>query len=133
MASRLIVSADDILAAVKEAERLEEIELKKAQAEARAKRKPVPEKLPPKPGREIVLDYIKDPQRRGTPRFSIKTQSRTENNNYCFMINVSCIRNRELADEICEDLRGFMEYILEEYDIPKRAPRPKKKKEPKDD
>ena len=129
MASRLIVSADDILAAVKEAERLEEITLKKAQAEARAKRKPVPEKLPPKPGREIVMDYIKNPERRKQPRFSIKTESRTENNNYCFMINVSAVRNRELADEICEDLRQFMDYILEEYDIPKRPPRQKKKKE----
>lgn len=129
MASRLIVSADDILKAVQEAERLEAEELRKAQERARAERKPIPIELPKKPGREIVLDYIKNPERRKQPRFSIKTQSRTENNNYCFMINVSAVRNRELADEICEDLRQFMDYILEEYDIPKRPPRPKKKKE----
>lgn len=122
MASRLIVTADDILKAVKEAEELEEKALTEARKRDRAEGKPPREVLHPdhKPGREIVLDYIKNPERRRTPRCSIQLEKRTANNSYRFIVDVSQVRNRELADEIEKDLFAFMDYILDEYDIPKR-------------
>jgi hypothetical protein len=122
VASRLIVSADDILKAVKEAEVLEETALAEARKRDRAEGKPPREVLHPdhKPGREIVLDYIKNPERRRAPRCSVHLEKRTANNSYRFIVDVSQVRNRELADEIEKDLFAFMDYILDEYDIPRR-------------
>lgn len=125
MASRLIVSADDILKAVKESEEFESKALKEAQKRDRAEGKEPRETLYPdhKPGREIVLDYIKNPERRRTPRCSVHLEKRTANNSYRFIVDVSQVRNRELADEIEKDLFAFMDYILDEYDIPRRIKR----------
>jgi hypothetical protein len=67
-----------------------------------------------------VLDYIKNPERRRTPRCSVHLEKRTANNSYRFIVDVSQVRNRELADEIEKDLFAFMDYILDEYDIPRR-------------
>ena len=122
MASRLIVTADDIRKAVEEAEELEKKALAEARKRDRAEGKPPREVLHPdnKPGREIVLDYIKNPERRHTPRCSVHLEKRTANNSYRFIVDVSQVRNRELADEIEKDLFAFMDYILDEYDIPKR-------------
>ena len=122
MASRLIVSADDILKAVKDAEEFEKKALQQARMRDRAEGKAPREVLHPdhKPGREIVLDYIKNPERRRTPRCSVHLEKRTQNNSYRFVVDVSQVRNRELADEIEKDLFAFMDYLLDEYDIPKR-------------
>lgn len=124
MASRLIVSADDIMKAVKESEKFERKALVEAQKRDRAAGKEPRETLYPnpdlKPGREIVLDYIKNPERRRTPRCSIHLERRTENNSYRFIVDVSQVRNRDLADEIEKDLFAFMDYLLDEYDIPRR-------------
>lgn len=121
MASRLIVTADDIMRAVKESEEFEKKALAEARKRDRAEGKPPREVLHPdhKPGREIVLDYIKNPERRRTPRCSVYLERRTQNNSYRFVVDVSQVRNRELADEIEKDLFAFMDYILDEYDIPK--------------
>ena len=125
MASRLIVSADDIMRAVKESEEFERKALVEAQKRDRAEGKPPREILHPdhKPGREIVLDYIKNPERRRTPRCSVHLEKRTANNSYRFIVDVSQVRNRELADEIEKDLFAFMDYLLDEYDIPRRIKR----------
>ena len=127
MASRLIVSADDILKAVKESEEFEKKALSEARKRDRAEGKEPRETLYPnpdlKPGREIVLDYIKNPERRRTPRCSVHLEKRTANNSYRFIIDVSQVRNRELADEIEKDLFAFMDYLLDEYDIPRRIKR----------
>ena len=124
MASRLIVSADDIMMAVKESEEFERKALAEARKRDRAEGKEPRETLYPnpdlKPGREIVLDYIKNPERRRTPRCSIHLERRTENNSYRFIVDVSQVRNRDLADEIEKDLFAFMDYLLDEYDIPRR-------------
>lgn len=125
MASRLIVSADDIMRAVKESEEFERKALAEARKRDRAEGKPPREVLHPdhKPGREIVLDYIKNPERRRTPRCSVHLEKRTANNSYRFIVDVSQVRNRELADEIEKDLFAFMDYLLDEYDIPRRIKR----------
>lgn len=127
MASRLIVSADDIMRAVKESEEFERKALSEARKQDRAEGKEPRETLYPnpdlKPGREIVLDYIKNPERRRTPRCSVHLEKRTTNNSYRFVVDVSQVRNRELADEIEKDLFAFMDYLLDEYDIPRRIKR----------
>ena len=120
MASRLIVTADDIMKAVKESEEFEKKALSEARKRDRAEGKEPRETLYLKPGREIVLDYIKNPERRRTPRCSVHLEKRTANNSYRFVVDVSQVRNRELADEIEKDLFAFMDYILDEYDIPRR-------------
>ena len=122
MASRLIVTADDIMKAVKESEEFERKALVETRKRDRAESKTPRELLHPdrKPGQEIVLDYIKNPERRRTPRCSIHLERRTNNNSYRFTIDVSQIRNRDLADEIEKDLFAFMDYLLDEYDIPRR-------------
>ena len=122
MASRLIVTADDIMKAVKESEEFERRALVEARKRDRADGKTPRDVLHPdrKPGREIVLDYIKNPDRRRTPRCSIHLERRTENNSYRFTVDVSQVRNRDLADEIEKDLFAFMDYLLDEYDIPRR-------------
>lgn len=124
MASRLIVSADDIMRAVKESEEFERKALVEARKLDRSEGKEPREILYPnpdrKPGREIVLDYIKNPERRRTPRCSVHLEKRTANNSYRFVVDVSQVRNRELADEIEKDLFAFMDYLLDEYDIPRR-------------
>lgn len=129
MANSLIVSADDIRKAVEDAERQEREALKKAQeADKAAGKKPRTELHPEriiKPGREIVLDYIKNPERRMTPRCRIKVMNRDKKghstgNGYDFLVSISMVRNRELADDIARDIEEFVDYILDEYDIPKR-------------
>lgn len=113
--------------AVKESEEFERKALKEAQKRDRAEGKEPRETLYPnpdlKPGREIVLDYIKNPERRRTPRCSVHLEKRTANNSYRFIVDVSQVRNRELADEIEKDLFAFMDYLLDEYDIPRRIKR----------
>jgi len=127
VASRLIVSADDIMRAVKDSEEFERKALSEARKRDRAEGKEPRETLYPnpdlKPGREIVLDYIKNPERRRTPRCSVHLEKRTANNSYRFIVDVSQVRNRELADEIEKDLFAFMDYLLDEYDIPRRIKR----------
>lgn len=122
MASRLIVTADDIMKAVKESEELERKALAEARKRDKAEGKKPREFLHPdrKTGREIVLDYIKNPERRRAPRCSVHLETRTANNSYRFVVDVSQVRNRELANEIEKDLFAFMDYILDEYDIPRR-------------
>ena len=70
-----------------------------------------------------MLDYIKNPERRRTPRCSVHLEKRTANNSYRFIVDVSRVRNRDLADEIEKDLFAFMDYLLDEYDIPRRIKR----------
>lgn len=116
MANRLIVSADDIRKAVAQAEEEEKRALQLAREKDIANGKP---------GKDIVLDYIKNPNRRETPRCTIKVMTRDTNgytgsNGYKFLMNIPMVRNRELADKIADDLRKFTDYILDEYDIPKR-------------
>ena len=41
-------------------------------------------------------------------------------NGYDFLVSISMVRNRELADNIMRDIEEFVDYILDEYDIPKR-------------
>nr|DAU83932.1 MAG TPA: hypothetical protein [Caudoviricetes sp.] len=108
--------------AVKESEEFERKALDEARKRDRAEGKTPREVLHPdhKPGREIVLDYIKNPERRRTPRCSVHLEKRTANNSYRFIVDVSQIRNRELADEVEKDLFAFMDYLLDEYDIPRR-------------
>lgn len=123
MANRLIVSSDDIRKAVAQAEEEEKRALKIAEG------KPPRKGLHPdriiKPGKDIVLDYIKNPNRREIPRCKIKVITRdtngyTSSNGYKFLMSIPMVRNRELADKIADDLRKFTDYILDEYDIPKR-------------
>ena len=130
MANGLIVSSDDILRAVAQAEEEEKRALKLAREQDIANGKPPRKELHPdriiKPGKDIVLDYIKNPNRRETPRCTIKVMTRDTNgytgsNGYKFLMSVPMVRNRELADKIAEDLRQFVDYILDEYDIPKRV------------
>lgn len=129
MVNRLIVSAEDIRNAVLEAEEQEKRALKLAQQRDIADGKPPRKELRPdritKPGRQIVLDYIKNPERRMTPRCKIQvmnrdTKGRSKGNGYDFIVSVAMVRNRELADNIEQDLEAFMDYLLDEYDIPKR-------------
>ena len=129
MANRLIVSAEDIRSAVLEAEEQEKRALKLAQqrdvAEGKPPRKELHQDRFVKPGRQIVLDYIKNPERRMTPRCKIQvmnrdTKGRSKGNGYDFLVSVAMVRNRELADNIERDLEAFMDYLLDEYDIPKR-------------
>lgn len=132
MANGLIVTADDIMAAVKQAEEEEKKALKLAQERDKAEGKKPRQELHPerivKPGREIVLDYIKNPERRLVPRCTIKVLNRDNKgsgtgNGYNFVVSVPMVRNRELADNIARDLEAFMDYVLDEYDIPKRIRR----------
>lgn len=129
MANGLIVSADDIRKAVAQAEEEEKRALKLAREQDIVNGKPPRKELHPdriiKPGKAIVLDYIKNPNRRETPRCTIKVMTRdtngyTSGNGYKFLMNIPMVRNRELADKIADDLRRFIDYILDEYDIPKR-------------
>lgn len=130
MANRLIVSSDDIRMAVAQAEEEEKRALKLAQEHDIANGKTPRKELHPdriiKPGKNIVLDYIKNPNRRETPRCTIKVMTRDTNgytgsNGYKFLMSIPMVRNRELADKIADDLRKFTDYILDEYDIPKRV------------
>lgn len=129
MANGLIVSADDIRRAVAQADEEEKRALKLAQEQDIANGKPPRKELHPdrviKPGKQVVLDYIKNPNRREVPRCTIKVMTRDTNgytgsNGYKFLLSVPMVRNRELADKIADDLRKFTDYILDEYDIPKR-------------
>lgn len=129
MANGLIVSSDDIRRAVAQAEEEEKRALKLAREQDIANGKPPRKELHPdriiKPGKDIVLDYIKNPNRRETPRCTIKVMTRdmngyTGSNGYRFLMGIPMVRNRELADKIAEDLRQFVDYVLDEYDIPKR-------------
>lgn len=129
MANGLIVTAEDIRKAVAQAEEEEKRALKLAREQDIANGKPPRKELYPdriiKPGKYIVLDYIKNPNRRETPRCTIKVMTRDTNgytgsNGYKFLMSIPMVRNRELADKIADDLRKFTDYILDEYDIPKR-------------
>lgn len=126
MASRLIVSADDIRKAVAEAEAAESKALAEARAKDRAEGKqPRTELYPDRvkvSGKDVVLAFIKHPQRREL-RAHTKVMPRGSagsGNGYNFLVSIPMVRNRELADEISEQLARFMDYILDEYDIPKR-------------
>lgn len=130
MANGLIVSADDIRMAVAQADEEEKRALKLAQDQDIANGKPPRKELHPdrviKPGKQVVLDYIKNPNRRETPRCTINVMTRdtggySSGNGYKFLLSVPMVRNRELADKIADDLRQFMDYVLDEYDIPKRV------------
>lgn len=129
MANGLIVTAEDIRKAVAQAEEEEKRALKLAREQDIANGKPPRKELHPdriiKPGKDIVLDYIKNPNRRENPRCTIKVMTRDTNghtgsNGYKFLMSIPMVRNRELADKIADDLCKFMDYILDEYDIPKR-------------
>ena len=129
MANGLIVTAADIRKAVAEAEQEEKRALKLAREQDIANGKPPRKELHPdriiKPGKDIVLDYIKNHNRRETPRCTIKVMTRDTNgytgsNGYKFLMSIPMVRNRDLADKISDDLRKFTDYILDEYDIPKR-------------
>lgn len=129
MANGLIVTAEDIRKAVAEAEQEEKRALKLAREQDIANGNPPRKELHPdriiKPGKDIVLDYIKNPNRRKTPRCTIKVMTRDTNgytgsNGYKLLLSIPMVRNRELADKIADDLRKFTDYILDEYDIPKR-------------
>lgn len=129
MANGLIVTAEDIRKAVAQAEEEEKRALKLAREQDIANGKPPRKELHPdriiKPGKDIVLDYIKNHNRRETPRCTIKVMTRDTNgytgsNGYKFLMSIPMVRNRELADKIADDLRKFTDYILDEYDIPKR-------------
>lgn len=130
MANGLIVTAEDIRKAVAQAEEEEKRALKLAREQDIANGKPPRKELHPdrliKPGKDIVLDYIKNPNRREMPRCTIKVMTRDTNgytgsNGYKFLMSIPMVRNRELADKIADDLRKFTDYILDEYDIPKRV------------
>lgn len=130
MANGLIVSADDIRKAVAQADEEEKRALKLAQKQDIANGKSPRKELHPdrvsKPGKQVVLDYIKNPNRRDTPRCTINVMTRdtggySSGNGYKFLLSVPMVRNRELADKIADDLRQFMDYVLDEYDIPKRV------------
>lgn len=129
MTNGLIVSADDIRRAVAQAEEEEKRALKLAREQDIANGKTHRKELHPdriiKSGKDIVLDYIKNPNRREIPRCTIKVMTRNMNghkdiNGYNFLMGIPMVRNRELADKIADDLRKFTDYILDEYDIPKR-------------
>lgn len=126
MASRLIVTADDIRKAVAEAEAAESKALAEARAKDRAEGKqPRTELYPNRPkiaGKDIVLAFIKHPQRREL-RAHVKVMPRGSTGSgsgYNFLVSIPMVRNRELADELSEQLARFMDYLLDEYDIPKR-------------
>lgn len=126
MASRLIVTADDIRKAVAEADAEEAKALAIARAKDRAEGKtPRTELFPGRPklsGKDIVLAFIKHPQRREL-RAHVKVMPRTSGgggNGYNFLVSIPMVRNRELADEFAEQFARFMDYLLDEYDIPKR-------------
>lgn len=130
MTNGLIVSADDIRKAVAQADEEEKRALKLAQEQDISNGKPPRKELHPdrviKPGKQVVLDYIKNPNRRDTPRCTINVMTRdtggyNSGNGYKFLLSVPMVRNRELADKIADDLRKFMDYVLDEYDIPKRV------------
>lgn len=130
MANGLIVTAEDIRKAVAQAEEEEKRALKLAREQDIANGKPPRKELHPdriiKPGKDIVLDHIKNPNRRETPRCTLQVMTRdtggyNSGNGYKFLLSIPMVRNRELADKIADDLRKFTDYILDEYDIPKRA------------
>lgn len=126
MASRLIVTADDIRKAVAEAEAAESKALAEARAKDRAEgRTPRTELYPDRvkvSGKDVVLAFIKHPQRREL-RAHTKVMPRGSagsGNGYNFLVSIPMVRNRELADEFKEQLDRFLDYLLDEYDIPKR-------------
>lgn len=126
MASRLIVTADDIRKAVAEAEAAESKALAEARAKDRAEGKtPRTELYPDRvkvSGKDVVLAFIKHPQRREL-RAHTKVMPRGSagsGNGYNFLVSIPMVRNRELADEFKEQLDRFLDYLLDEYDIPKR-------------
>jgi hypothetical protein len=122
----LIVSADDIRKAVAEAEEIE----KKALAAARIQdiadgKEPRRELYPNRvklPGKDIVLKFITNPHRREL-RAHTRVMPRDKagsGNGYNFITSIPMVRNRDLADQIKEQLDEFLDYLLDEYDIPKR-------------
>lgn len=126
MASRLIVTADDIRKAVAEAEAAESKALAEARAKDRAEgRQPRTELYPNRvkvSGKDVVLAFIKHPKRREL-RAHTKVMPRGSagsGNGYNFLVSIPMVRNRELADEFKEQLDRFLDYLLDEYDIPKR-------------
>ena len=126
MVNRLIVTADDIRKAVEEADAAEAKALAMARAKDRAEGKtPRTELYPDRPkisGKDIVLAFIKHPQRREL-RAHVKVMPRSSaggGNGYNFLISIPMVRNRELADDFAEQFARFMDYLLDEYDIPKR-------------
>ena len=126
MASRLIVTADDIRKAVAEADAEEAKALAIARAKDRAEGKqPRTELYPDRvkvSGKDVVLAFIKHPQRREL-RAHTKVMPRGSagsGNGYNFLVSIPMVRNRELADEFKEQLDRFLDYLLDEYDIPKR-------------
>lgn len=126
MASRLIVTADDIRKAVAEAEAAESKALAEARAKDRAEGKQPRTELYPNrvkvSGKDVVLAFIKHPQRREL-RAHTKVMPRGSagsGNGYNFLVSIPMVRNRELADEFKEQLDRFLDYLLDEYDIPKR-------------
>lgn len=73
-------------------------------------------------GKDVVLAFIKHPQRREL-RAHTKVMPRGSagsGNGYNFLVSIPMVRNRELADEFKEQLDRFLDYLLDEYDIPKR-------------
>lgn len=126
MASRLIVNADDIRKAVAEAEAEEAKALAEARAKDRAEGKVPRKELYPGrvkvPGKDIVLAFIKNPNRREL-RAHTKVMPRSSSGSgdgYNFLVSVPMVRNRELADEFKDQLDRFLDYLIDEYDIPKR-------------
>lgn len=126
MASRLIVTADDIRKAVAEAEAAESKALAEARAKDRAEGKTPRTELYPNrvkvSGKDVVLAFIKHPQRRELRAHTkiMPRGSAGSGNGYNFLVSIPMVRNRELADEFKEQLDRFLDYLLDEYDIPKR-------------
>lgn len=125
-APNLIVRPEDILKAVKIEEENRKRALRAARARDRAEgRPPRPVLYPDRPqvsGPDVVLDFIKNPNRRELrAHTSVRPRGTSgSGNGYIFETEIPMVRNRALADKIQNDLDRFLDYILDEYDIPKR-------------
>lgn len=125
-APNLIVSPEDILKAVKIDEENRKRALRAARARDRAEgRPPRPVLYPDRPqvsGDDVVLAFIKNPNRRELrAHTSVRPRGASgSGTGYVFETTIPMVRNRALADKIQEDLDRFLDYILDEYDIPKR-------------
>lgn len=74
------------------------------------------------PGKDVVLDYIMDPNRRESLRVQPFIERREGNGGrgYRLCYDVRLLKDREVATRVLMDGARFLDYVIDEYNIPRR-------------
>lgn len=71
------------------------------------------------PGKDVVLDYIMDPNRRESLRVQPSLERR-DCGGYRLCYEMRLLHHRELATRVLMDGARFLDYVIDEYNIPRR-------------